>query len=106
MHPRLYVGPYLVWKFPRELDARKYEVLIRDQVALRPVPDRTAQALAILSFDVVEKLEGGPNDWVRVRVSGKEGFVHAADLRSSLTPRAQFGLGREGWRMVSLEVPE
>jgi hypothetical protein len=106
MHPRLYVAPYLVWKFPDKLDPRRYLVLTRDQVVLRTAPDRDSKALAVLSFDVVEKLGEAPGEWTFVSVNGKQGFVQSQHLRSSLTPRAQFAQGFEGWRLVALEVPQ
>lgn len=105
MHPRLYVAPYVVWKFPRELDPRRFLVLTRDQVVLRTAPNRDAKGLAVLSFDVVEKLGEAPGEWALVRVNGREGYVPNQFLRSSITPRAQFAEGSEGWRLVALEVP-
>ena len=106
MHPRLYVAPYLVWKFPENLDPRRFLVLTRDQVILRTAPDRDSKAIAVLSFDVVEKLGEAPGEWTLVRVNGKQGFVQSQHLRSSLTPRAQFAQEPEGWRLVALEVPQ
>ena len=108
MHPRLFVGPYLVWKFPRELDPRKYLVLTKDQILLRETPTRDGRELAKLSFDVVERVGRGLPDeqWSRVRVNGKEGYVPAQFARSAMTPRAQFGQESSGWRLVALEVPE
>ncbi len=106
MHPRLYVGPYLVWKFPRSLNPRKFLVLTRDQVVLRAEPRRDAKGLAVLSFDVVEKLGEAPGEWTHIRINGKDGFVPTQDVRSSLTPRAQFAKENDGsWRLVALEVP-
>ncbi len=107
MHPRLFVGPYLVWRFPRELDRRRYLVLTKDQLVLRETPERNGLAVATLSFDVVEKI--GPlsseGQWVPVRVNGKEGYVQAQFAHSVATPRAQFAQQDAGWRIVALEVP-
>jgi hypothetical protein len=106
MHPRLFVGPYLVWKFPRDLDPRTHLVLTRDQLVLRESPDRDGRALATLHFDVVERIgPAGDDAWVRIRVNGLEGYVQSQFARSSLTPRVQFAKGDGGWRMVALEVP-
>jgi hypothetical protein len=107
MHPRLYVGPYLVWRFPREVDARKFLVLTRDQVVLREAPDRNSKGLAVLSFDLVEKIADAPSEWTQVRINGREGFVQSSVLRSSLTPRIQIGRGDDNsWKIIALEVPE
>lgn len=107
MHPRLYVGPYLVWKFPRELDRRRNLVLTRDQLVLRESPDRDGRPLATLGFDVVERTGAKSDDgqWIRIRVNGKEGWVQAQFAHSVATPRIQFAQGDSGWRIVALEVP-
>jgi hypothetical protein len=107
MHPKLFVGPYLVWKFPRELDRRRYFVLTRDRLILRETPDRDGRALSTLGFDVVERtgVKSEDGQWVRVRVGGKEGFVQAQFAHSVLTPRIQFAEQDAGWRIVALEVP-
>jgi uncharacterized protein YgiM (DUF1202 family) len=107
MHPRLYVGPYLVWKFPRELDRRQYLVLTKDRMVLRETPDRDGRAVATLGFDAVERsgVKSKDGQWVQVRVNGKEGWVQAQFAHSVETPRVQFAQGDTGWRIVALEVP-
>lgn len=107
MHPRLYVGPYLVWKFPRELDRRRYLVLTKDQMVLRETPDRDGRAVATLGFDVVERSGKSSPDggWVRIRVNGKDGWVQSQFAHSVETPRVQFAKEDTGWRIVALEVP-
>jgi hypothetical protein len=107
MHPRLYVGPYLVWRFPREVDTRRFLVLTRDQVVLREAPDRNSKGLAVLSFDLVEKIADAPSEWTQVRINGREGFVQSSVLRSSITPRIQMGKGDDNsWKIIALEIPE
>lgn len=105
MHPRLYVAPYLVWKFPKNLSPLRYEVMVRDQVPLRETPDRDGRQIAALSFDVVEVIGDEPGEWVHIRVGTRRGYVPRNTVRSSITPRAQFALEDQGWRIVALEVP-
>jgi hypothetical protein len=79
-HPRLFVSPYLVWRFPRELNRSTHLVVIRDKAALRTAPSTRASAAAWLSFDVVLTLgqpEGGDGlgQWVRVStIDGQTGI--------------------------------
>ncbi len=108
-HPSLFVSPYLVWQFPRELDRATHLVVIRDKAALRTAPSARASAAAWLSFDVVRKLgepESGEGlgQWVRVStLDGQTGYLNTKDVMSPLMPRAQFGIRRGHWLLVALE---
>ncbi len=108
-HPSLFVSPYLVWRFPRELDRATHLVVIRDQAALRTAPSSRASVAARLSFDVVRKL-GPPESgeglglWVRVStIDGRTGYLNTKDVMSPLMPRAQFGIRHGRWLLVALE---
>lgn len=108
-HPSLFVSPYLVWRFPRELDRATHLVVIRDQAALRTAPSSRASVAARLSFDVVRKL-GTPESgeglglWVRVStIDGRTGYLNTKDVMSPLMPRAQFGIRHGRWLLVALE---
>jgi len=111
-HPSLFLAPYLVWRFPRELSMGDHLVIVRDKAALRVEPSPKALAAALLSFDVVERL--GPSqhgedmvEWIPVRtLDGQAGYVNARDVMSPLMPRAQFALRRGHWMLVALEDPE
>jgi hypothetical protein len=108
-HPTLFVSPYLVWRFPRELNRATHLVVIRDKAALRTAPSTRASAAAWLSFDVVQKLEEpesgeGLGQWVRVStIDGQTGFLNTKDVMSPLMPRAQFGIRRGRWLLIALE---
>jgi hypothetical protein len=108
-HPSLYVSPYLVWRFPRELNAAAHLVVIRDNVALRRSPSVNAPAVAKLSFDIVRRLgdEQSGQDlghWFRIEtLNDKTGYVSARDVMSPAMPRAQFGLRQGRWVLTALE---
>ncbi len=111
-HPSLFVSPYLVWRFPRELNRATHLVVIRDKAALRVAPSVRAAAAASLSFDIVERL-GKPETsedlarWVRVRTAdGQTGYLNERDVVSPLMPRAQIGIRRGRWILVALEGQE
>lgn len=112
-HPSLFVSPYLVWRFPRNLDPSAHLVVIRDKAALREAPSVNAPAAAMLSFDIVGRLGNAAKgrdelgEWVKVRtLDGKMGYLSTRDVMSPLMPRAQFGLLRGRWQMVALETSE
>jgi hypothetical protein len=108
-HPRLFVSPYLVWRFPRELNMAAHLVVIRDKAPLRVAPSIRAPIVASLSFDIVQRLgrpETGEDQvqWFRVRImDGQTGYLNARDVMSPLMPRAQFGIRRGRWILVALE---
>src|SRR5204862_6124258 len=86
--PNLFVSPYLVWRFPRELSMGDHLVVVRDKAALRVEPSPKALAAALLSFDIVERL-GPPRhgedmvEWIPVRtLEGQTGYVNARDVMS------------------------
>jgi hypothetical protein len=108
-HPSLFLSPYLVWRFPRDLNPATHLVVIRDKAALREAPSVNAPPVASLSFDVVRQLgepEGGEEllQWIRVRtLDGKTGYLNTRDVMSPLMPRAQFGKHRGRWVLIALE---
>ena len=109
-HPSLYLSPYLVWRFPRDLNMAAHLVVIRDKAALREGPSINSKVAAWLSFDIVRRLGErrpgiGLGEWVEVRtLDEKRGFVNARDVMSPLIPRGQFGIVRGRWVLVALET--
>ena len=88
-HPRLFVSPYLVWRFPHELNMADHLVVIRDKVPLRVAPSVRAPVAASLSFEIVERF-GEPEtsedmlQWVRIRtMDGKTGYLCRPNRMSS-----------------------
>lgn len=108
-HPSLFLSPYLVWRFPRELDMRTHLVVIRDNTVLRESPSARAASAGSVSFDIVERLGRAQktedmSEWIPVRtLDGKTGYLDTRTVRSPLMPRAQFGIRRGRWMLVALE---
>ena len=111
-HPQLFLSPYLVWRFPRELSMATHLVVIRGSAALRDAPSSRAAPSAYLSFDIVQRLgqteqTGDLSQWVHVRtMDGKTGYLNGRDVMSPLMPRAQFGLRNGHWLLIALEAPD
>lgn len=108
--PGLYLSPYLVWRFPRELARETHAVVIRDEVPLRQSPSLKAPVVEILSFDIVRPL-GPPvsgedlNQWIPVQaLDGKTGYLTAHDVMSPLMAHAQFARRDGHWMMTALEA--
>lgn len=111
-HPRLFVSPYLVWRFPRDLPVRDPLVVVRDKAALRDAPSGRAGLVAYLSFDIVERLRPPTKtddliQWVYVQTfDGKRGYIDVKHALSPAMPRAQFALRGARWLLIALEGPE
>ena len=110
-HPQLFLSPYLVWRFPNDVNMATHLVVVRDKVALRETPSLRGSVIAWLEFDIVRQLgpvQGGDDliQWVRVRTGDRTGYVNTRDVMSPLTPRAQFAQVRGRWLLGALEAPE
>ncbi len=109
-HPALFLSPYLVWRFPDDLDRARHLVVTRDKVALRAAPSLKAPAPASVSFEIVEQLARpehgeGLGQWVLVRTfDGETGYLNTRDVMSPLMPRAQFGIRHGRWNLIALEA--
>lgn len=106
--PGIYVSPYVVWKFPHELDPDEHLVVLRDALPLREKPSRDSRSVGMLAFDIVKKVGGGDDGgsfgWVEVETGGGiRGFVQTANVRSPLMPRAQFSRKDGRWLLVVLD---
>lgn len=106
--PAIFVTPYLVWKFPRDLDPSEYLVVLRDNLPLRDKPERNAKTVATLAFDLVKQVGANDGlkgfDWVQVETStGIRGWVQAAQVRSPRMSRGQFSLKEGQWKLTVID---
>ena len=106
--PGIFVTPYVVWKFPRDLDPDDYLVVLRDALPLREKPERGAKAVATLAFDLVKRVDKQADlsgfAWVEVETaSGVRGYVQAAQLRSPKMSRGQFSLKEGQWKLTVID---
>ena len=110
-HPQLFLSPYLVWRFPTELNMATHLAVVREKAALREAPSARAPVVAWLEFDIVRQLgpvQGGEDlvQWIRVRAGDKTGYINAREVMSPLMPRAQFVRLRGRWLLTALEAPQ
>lgn len=111
-HPQLYLSPYVVWRFPDDLNRRTHLVVAKEKAALREAPSVTAPVRAVLSFDIVRAAGeavrmGGLASFVPVETGdGVRGYLNVTDVLSPLLARGQFGLRQKRWVMIALESDE
>lgn len=106
--PAIFLTPYVVWRFPRDLDPDLYWVVLRDNLPLREKPERNGRMVATLAFDLVKRVGDAPSlrgfDWVQVETSaGVRGWVQGAQLRSPNMSRGQFSLKEGQWKLTALD---
>jgi hypothetical protein len=107
-------APYSYSNWPEDLDSFEFFLVFGSDVNLRKEPKATAEVVAKLSYNIV-KIDGegsttkrtGPgefdlvSDWHKVKtLGGKEGFVKAEFVRSSIDYRAGFEKKRGRWIMT------
>lgn len=68
-----------VWMHAQNLAARR-SVLVRENTALRRAAEPDARAAAYLATGVIGTLTGCQGDWRRVSISGRVGWIPAAQL--------------------------
>jgi hypothetical protein len=109
--PSILLTPYVVWKFPRDLDPDLYWVVLRDNLPLREKPERNGRVVATLAFDLVKRVGAGESlrgfDWVNVETAaGVRGWVQGTQLRSPKMSRGQFGLKEGQWKLTAIDKGE
>lgn len=98
-------APYVAATWP-ELDPFENGAIVGENVRVRARPDKNAEVLASLSFDIVEVLdwggEPGPEQWVKMKLrDGREGYVAAVFIASGACQRAHFSRQDGAWKMVA-----
>lgn len=105
--PRELCAPYILGKWPDDIEPFKNAVAIAKETAVRAEPSSTAAALGTLSYDIVPITDWEVNDksdaqqkWVRVRFRNREGYILEEHVRSPVEQAACFVKAGTGWRMT------
>ena len=100
-------APYLLGKWPDDLEPFRNAVVIAKETTLRSEPSNAATAIATLSFDIVGVSDWEVDDksdprqkWVRVRYRNRDGYVLEEHIRSPIEQAACFVKSDRGWRMT------
>lgn len=100
-------APYLLGKWPRELDPRAHGVVIGREVALKAEPTAQSATLGKLSYHIVAVSDWEVADrggvagrhWVKVRAGAREGYLPEDRIRSAVEHAACFVRTGDGWRL-------
>lgn len=110
---RLFTAPYTFSAWPEDLDAFEYLTIFGNNVNLRDAPSKDGKIIGSLSYNIVRVdtersvMNNAARDddrrftWYKVKtLGGKEGFVNADFVRSSIDLRAGFEKMRGKWKMT------
>jgi hypothetical protein len=108
--PRELCAPYLLGKWPFDLDPNDYGVVITKDVLVKFSPSAESQTIQTLSYDIVsvrdwdvaDKEPAQKQRWVRLRVKSGDGYVPEEQIRSPIEHSACFVKTQNGWRMTAL----
>ncbi len=103
-------APYLIAKWPPDLDPFRYGAAITREVLVKAEASSQSATLQVLSYDialvsdweVADKAADVKQRWVKVKVKNGEGFVPAEQIRSPVEHAACFVKTAQGWRLTGL----
>lgn len=105
--PRELCAPYLLAKWPPDLQPFENAVAISRDTTVRAEPSNGSQALGTLSYDVVSVADWEVDDkadarqkWVKIRYSNRDAYVLEEHVRSPIEQAACFVKSGNGWRMT------
>ena len=107
-----FAAPYMFSRFPDELDAFEYGVIVGENVNVRERPSAAAPVTATLSYDIVKVVEwdakqdekpGSQHTWIKVSLAnGSHGYVAERYIRSPIDYRAGFEQRNGRWLLGTL----
>lgn len=106
--PRELCAPHVLARWPEDLDPLTHGVIVGKEVLVKSAPSSGSQTLATLSHDVVavadwevdDQEPGSRQKWVKIRMTGAEGYVPEEQIRSPVEHAACFVKTEGGWRMT------
>jgi hypothetical protein len=107
--PRELCAPYVLAKWPREVDPGVYGAIVSRDVLVKEAPSSDSKTLATFSHRIVRVTDWEVADqaadlkqkWVRLRLPDEEGFVPGEQIRSAIEHAACFVRTPQGWRMTA-----
>jgi hypothetical protein len=107
-------APYIYFVWPDAAPGEASGAIIAKGVLMKSRPTASSETLRTLTYDLVNVVDwevadenkDTPQAWVKVRLSGVEGYVPEQQVRSPLEYRACFAKSGANWRMTALEVGE
>ena len=107
--PRELCAPYLLARWPRDMDPHAYGALISRDVLVKAAPSSDSQTVVSLShvivpvadWEVADTAPGHPQKWVKIKLKTGEGFVPEEQIRSPIEQVACFIKIGNGWRLTA-----
>lgn len=107
--PRSLCAPYVLPRWPKDVDPHRYGAITARETALRAGPSGSVEILANLVHSIVSVIDWEVADsdadnrqkWVKIRTRELEGFIPEEHIRSPLEHLACFRKGETGWRLTS-----
>lgn len=107
--PRELCAPYLLGRWPYDVEPFKHGVVIARETAVQAEPSNTAPALGMLSYDIIPVTDWEVDDkasdvrqkWVKIRYRDRDGFIPEEQIRSPIEQAACFVKSGNSWRMTA-----
>jgi hypothetical protein len=107
--PREFCAPYLLGKWPYDLEPFKNGVVISRDTPVQAEPSTASPALGTLSYDIVPVIDWEVDDkaadvkqkWVKIGYARREGYIPEEQIRSPIEQAACFAKNANGWRMTA-----
>jgi hypothetical protein len=104
--PTEFQVPYLVPRWPKDLDPYEYVVALGRTVRIRAEPSQTAAVLSTVDYRILQlrnerRYTYGSGRWAAVSVDERDGFVARELIRSPIDYRATFAISGDWWMMLS-----
>jgi len=107
--PRELCAPYVLARWPRDMDPHAYGAIISRDALIKAAPSSDSPTLATLSYDIVavadwevdDRAADFPQKWVKIKLKTGEGYVPEEQIRSPIEHVACFVKTENGWRMTA-----
>lgn len=110
--PPEFCAPYVLPKWPEELDPYLYGAVISREVLVKSAPSAssatvqtlTYEIVAVSDWDIADQSPDARQRWVKIRIKERDGYVPEEQIRSPVEHAACFVKTAGGWRMTALVV--
>jgi hypothetical protein len=102
-------APYLLARWPRNLDPHAFGAIISKDALVKAAPSLVSPTIATLSYDIVpvadwevaDQAPDYPQKWTKIRLKSGDGYVPEEQIRSPIEQVACFVRTENGWRMTA-----
>lgn len=108
--PAEFCAPYVLPKWPGNLDPHGHGAIITPDVLVKSAPSSASATLRTLAYDIVAVTDWDVADetadvkqrWVKIKIKEGEGYVPEEQIRSPIEHTACFVKGPNGWRLTAM----